>query len=92
LTAARLKIANGIHVLYSQKTARYLKVKFSFQCVCVLKNTTQIKQIRMSLLLVLLHIYQVFKYVKKTDERESPQEAKPARENSSLGFIKAVHQ
>ena len=28
----------------------------------------------------------------KTDERESPQEAKPARENSSLGFIEAVHQ
>jgi len=24
----------------------------------------------------------------KTDERESPQEAQPARENSSLGFIK----
>jgi len=29
---------------------------------------------------------------KKTDERESPQEAKPARETSSLGFIEAVHQ
>jgi len=29
---------------------------------------------------------------KNTDERESPQEAKPARENSSLGFIAAVHQ
>jgi len=28
----------------------------------------------------------------KTDERESPQEAKPARENSSLGFFEAVHQ
>jgi len=28
----------------------------------------------------------------KTDERESPQEAKLARENSSLGFIEAVHQ
>jgi len=28
----------------------------------------------------------------ETDERESPQEAKPARENSSLGFIEAVHQ
>jgi len=28
----------------------------------------------------------------KTDERESPQEASPARENSSLGFIEAVHQ
>jgi len=28
----------------------------------------------------------------QTDERESPQEAKPARENSSLGFIEAVHQ
>jgi len=27
-----------------------------------------------------------------TDERESPQEALPARENSSLGFIEAVHQ
>jgi len=27
-----------------------------------------------------------------TDERESPQEAKPAQENSSLGFIEAVHQ
>jgi len=26
-----------------------------------------------------------------TDERASPQEAKPARENSSLGFIEAVH-
>ena len=30
--------------------------------------------------------------VYKTDERESPQEAQPARENSSLGFIEAVHQ
>jgi len=28
----------------------------------------------------------------KTDERESSQVAKPARENSSLGFIEAVHQ
>jgi len=28
----------------------------------------------------------------KTDERESPQEAWSARENSSLGFIEAVHQ
>jgi len=28
----------------------------------------------------------------KTDERESPQEAKPARENSSLGFIEAVQR
>jgi len=28
----------------------------------------------------------------RTDERESSQEAKPARENSSLGFIEAVHQ
>ena len=27
-----------------------------------------------------------------TDERESPQKASPARENSSLGFIEAVHQ
>jgi len=27
-----------------------------------------------------------------TDERESPQEAWPAWENSSLGFIEAVHQ
>jgi len=26
----------------------------------------------------------------QTDERESPQEALPARENSSLGFIEAV--
>jgi len=26
-----------------------------------------------------------------TDEKESPQEAQPARENSSLGYIKAVH-
>jgi len=25
-------------------------------------------------------------------ERESPQETQPARENSSLGFIEAVHQ
>ena len=34
------------------------------------------------------------KYIRvyRTDERESPQEAKPARENSSLGFIEAVHQ
>jgi len=28
----------------------------------------------------------------KTDERESPQEAQLARENSSLGLIEAVHQ
>jgi len=28
----------------------------------------------------------------KTDERESPQEAWPARENSNLCFIEAVHQ
>ena len=28
----------------------------------------------------------------RTDERESPQEAQPARENSSFGFIEAVHQ
>jgi len=27
-----------------------------------------------------------------TDEGESPQEAWPARENSSLGFIEAVHE
>jgi len=27
-----------------------------------------------------------------TDERESPQETQRARENSSLGFIEAVHQ
>jgi len=27
-----------------------------------------------------------------TDERESPQGAQHARENSSLGFIEAVHQ
>jgi len=27
-----------------------------------------------------------------TDERKSPQEALPVRENSSLGFIEAVHQ
>jgi len=27
-----------------------------------------------------------------TDGRESPQEAKPARENSSLGFIEVVRQ
>jgi len=26
-----------------------------------------------------------------TDERDSPQEAKPVLENSSLGFIEAVH-
>jgi len=32
------------------------------------------------------------KFNNKTDEMESPQEAKPARENSSLGFIEAVHQ
>ena len=30
--------------------------------------------------------------LKCTDERESPQIALPARENSSLGFIEAVHQ
>jgi len=28
----------------------------------------------------------------KTDERESPQEAQPEWENSSLVFIEAVHQ
>jgi len=28
----------------------------------------------------------------QTDERESPQEAQPAQENSSLGFIEAVYQ
>jgi len=28
----------------------------------------------------------------KTGKRESPQEAEPARENSSLSFIEAVHQ
>jgi len=28
----------------------------------------------------------------ETDKRESPQEAYSARENSSLGFIEAVHQ
>jgi len=28
----------------------------------------------------------------KTDERERPQEAKAARENSRLDFIEAVHQ
>jgi len=27
-----------------------------------------------------------------TDERESPQEAQPAWEHRSLGFIEAVHQ
>jgi len=27
-------------------------------------------------------------YLYQTDERESPQEAEPARENSSLGFLK----
>jgi len=36
--------------------------------------------------------YFVLVYLNKTDERESPQEALPARENSSLGFIEAVHQ
>ena len=30
--------------------------------------------------------------INKTDERESPQESKPASENSSLGLIEAVHQ
>jgi len=29
---------------------------------------------------------------KQTDERESPQETRPAWENSSLGFIETVHQ
>jgi len=33
-----------------------------------------------------------YMYKNQTEERESPQEAKPARENSSLGFIEAVHQ
>jgi len=33
-----------------------------------------------------------FKSNHLTDERERPQEAKPAGENSSLGFIEAVHQ
>jgi len=27
-----------------------------------------------------------------TEKRESPQKAKPAWENNSLGFIEAVHQ
>ena len=31
-------------------------------------------------------------FKQKTDLMESPQEAQPARENSSLGFIEAVHQ
>jgi len=31
-------------------------------------------------------------HLKKTDARESPQVAKPAWENSSLGFIEAAYQ
>jgi len=34
----------------------------------------------------------ILSQIKKTEERESPQEAMPAWENSSLGFIEAVHQ
>jgi len=33
-----------------------------------------------------------FKVIKNTDERESPREAHPLRENSSLGSIEAVYQ
>jgi len=36
--------------------------------------------------------YNLYLHVQVTDERESPQEAWPAPENSSLGFIEAVHQ
>ena len=32
-----------------------------------------------------------YKCTNKTDGRESPKEAQPARENSSLGVIEAVH-
>jgi len=34
----------------------------------------------------------ILSQIKKTEKREIPQEAKSAWENSSLGFIEAVHQ
>jgi len=51
---------------------------------------------RCSLLMIIAKIrplpFEHFDCYNNTDERESHQEAQPAWENSSLGFIEAVHQ
>jgi len=43
--------------------------------------------------IVPLFVYKIqIRQINKTDEKEGPQEAQPAWENISLGFIEAVYQ
>jgi len=54
--------------------------------ILILNNTSREKRAK----IIKLSVLDITQY--RTDERESPQEAQPARENSSVGFIEAVHQ
>ena len=80
-------------VLYCIVHALELKLPVAVRTVFMYKNILlwvfqDGKRARFSMHIILIHCMAIF----ETDERESPQEAKAARENSSLGFIEAVHQ